>query len=313
MKVAAALFGGVLMASVSGAALAEAVVEKFDANAEWNWEGELKYVDGKMELCSVQSSYQNDILMFMLDRERNFMLGIISPDWTLKKESKAPITYWVDSYKEYKGTAVAAATTAIIVELPKSDTLFEQLRKGGKLNFDFRDETFWYGLDGTKKALEALWTCVDRGLATEAMAAKLAGQAKAPATVGDPVIPAPVREAAAPAAATSFGELTLGTSKEATGAQQRVFSPDTPKIFVNAQLLNVANGVLVRGDWIAEKTDVAPANYKIDSAEMTVNTFQNVANFSLSRPDAGWPVGDYRVDLFVNGKVDKTVRFRVEK
>jgi len=312
MKVVAAVFGGVLMATVSGAALAEKTVERFDANAEWNWEGELTYVDGKMDLCSVQASYDDDILMFMLDRERNFMLGVVSPDWKLKKDSEALVSYWIDNYKPYKGKAIAAAPTAIIVGLPQSDTLFEQLRMGSKLHFDFRDETFWYGLDGTKKALEALWTCVDRGLATEAMAAKLAGQAKPPASAGDPVIPAPVKEIAAPGA-TSFGELTVGTSKEATGVQQQVFRPDTPKIFVNAQVLNVANGVVVRGEWIAEKTDAAPANYRIDSAEMTLNGFQNVANFSLSRPDAGWPAGDYRVDLFVNGKADKSVRFRVEK
>jgi len=54
---------------------------------------------------------------------------------------------------------------------------------------------------------------------------------------------------------------------------------------------------------IAEDTHgAAPANYKIDSVDLTAGALVNVANFSLSKPTAGWPVGSYRVDLFIDGK-----------
>jgi hypothetical protein len=44
--------------------------------------------------------------------------------------------------------------------------------------------------------------------------------------------------------------------------------------------------------------------------EMTVGRLMNVVTFSLSKPTAGWPAGDYRVELFIDGKA-AAVRFNV--
>lgn len=38
---------------------------------------------------------------------------------------------------------------------------------------------------------------------------------------------------------------------------------------------------------------------------------ENRAWFSLSRPTNGWPVGDYRVDMFINDKAAGSVKFSV--
>ena len=123
-------------------------------------------------------------------------------------------------------------------------------------------------------------------------------------------LPMPCAAAGGAKPAAALGETILGTSKDVETSQE-VFAPDTPRIVLNAELRNVANGAVVRGEWIAEKTDVAPANYMIDGAEIKRTPFVNVAHFSISRPDAGWPVGAYRVDVFVSGKLAKSVRFRV--
>ncbi|HEY0835989.1 MAG TPA: hypothetical protein VGE72_18945, partial [Azospirillum sp.] len=159
MKTMAAVLGGLMMATVSGAALAQVHTETFDANSEWSWDGELKFESGRMSLCTIKSPYDdNSVLMFMLDRDRDFMMGLVDPDWGLKKDTKDTIKYWVDNHKpKNTGTAFIVDESAIVVDLPESDALYEQLRMGNKLHFEFQDEEFWYGLNGTKKALEALW------------------------------------------------------------------------------------------------------------------------------------------------------------
>ena len=48
---------------------------------------------------------------------------------------------------------------------------------------------------------------------------------------------------------------------------------------------------------------------RIDKTELTGGSAINRVAFSLSRPNAGWPAGDYRVELFVNSKLASTVRF----
>lgn len=90
-----------------------------------------------------------------------------------------------------------------------------------------------------------------------------------------------------------------------------VFAADTPKIFLHAALVDVASGAKLVGTWIAEKTDAAPPDYKIDSITLTAGLLTNVTTFSLSKPNAGWPVGDYRVELAIDGKPAGAAHFKV--
>lgn len=90
-----------------------------------------------------------------------------------------------------------------------------------------------------------------------------------------------------------------------------LFTNDTPKIFVAAALTDVAGGETISAVWIAEKTDAAPPNHKIDSANVTAKEDMHVATFSLSKPNAGWPVGSYRVDLSVDGKPMISAHFKI--
>ena len=62
-----------------------------------------------------------------------------------------------------------------------------------------------------------------------------------------------------------------------------------------------------------EKTGVAPPNYKIDEKELKVYPMMNEVTYSLSKPNAGWPVGEYRVDLYIDNKPAGHVKFRVAK
>ncbi|MGZ5092194.1 MAG: hypothetical protein ACXWCY_09065 [Burkholderiales bacterium] len=67
----------------------------------------------------------------------------------------------------------------------------------------------------------------------------------------------------------------------------------------------------LKAAWIAEKTQAAPPNYLIDSVELTVGPLMNSASFAMSKPNAGWPLGDYRVELSINRKLVNTVRFKI--
>ena len=81
---------------------------------------------------------------------------------------------------------------------------------------------------------------------------------------------------------------------------------------MNAKLVDVPSGSTLKSEWIAEKTKVAPPNYKIDGAEVKVGPLMNNVDFNMSKPNAGWPVGDYRVDLFINGKPAGNAKFQVK-
>ena len=57
--------------------------------------------------------------------------------------------------------------------------------------------------------------------------------------------------------------------------------------------------------------DMAAPNYKIDSVVLKAGRLANRVEFSLCKPNAGWPEGDYRVALFIDDKPAGDVKFRV--
>ena len=108
-----------------------------------------------------------------------------------------------------------------------------------------------------------------------------------------------------------FGDMSLSDQKG--GPAKSVFKPTTPKLYLEAKLLDMAFNTKLRAEWIAEKTSVAPPNYKIDTTELAASPMMNLATFSFSKPTAGWPEGDYRVDLFIDNKPAGGTKFRVVK
>ncbi|HYC35372.1 MAG TPA: hypothetical protein VEC19_03050 [Usitatibacter sp.] len=117
-------------------------------------------------------------------------------------------------------------------------------------------------------------------------------------------------------AASSLHAQTLAdirVSDAKGGAQKSVFKPDTPKVFASAKVAGIAPGKPLRCDWIAVKVEGVAPNYKIDSWEGKGGPGQKDLTCSFSKPTAGWPVGDYRVGFFVDGKDAGKATFRVVK
>ena len=124
------------------------------------------------------------------------------------------------------------------------------------------------------------------------------GDARESATVKDAVNPAKANDAGN--SGRLFSEPEFSEMKQ--GDPNDTFAPDTPEIFMHVHFDGVANGSKVTATWIAEKVDGAPPETKIASADVTVAGNENAADFSMTKPTRNWPVGDYRVDLSVDGK-----------
>jgi len=90
------------------------------------------------------------------------------------------------------------------------------------------------------------------------------------------------------------------------------FPPDAPAVHCAWKAEGVVAGTHFRGVFIAEDVGkVAPPNYKIDEA--TVNLDRNGAgSFTLSKPNNGFPIGKYRLDIYIGEDLAKTLRFAIK-
>ena len=120
--------------------------------------------------------------------------------------------------------------------------------------------------------------------------------------------------------------LTDTASGDTPGAPKESIIPNTPKVYVFWKSEQLKWGQKIKSVWIADDTNkVAPDNYKIDEATFELNKdFKSkmIASlpgsywsgvFSCSKPTAGWPVGKYHVDIYVDNVLIKSVKFSVAK
>ena len=91
------------------------------------------------------------------------------------------------------------------------------------------------------------------------------------------------------------------------------FPTDQPMLHLVVAVANAPSDTKVKAAWTAvDVGEVAPANTLIAETEVTLNASGN-AHFTLSIPDTGvWPVGKYKVDVYLNDKLDRTVNYTVE-
>ena len=103
------------------------------------------------------------------------------------------------------------------------------------------------------------------------------------------------------AQAAGFSNIVIADDQDATESQA-TFATDTAEIFFTAEMEDVATGSTVTVHWIAVDTNgVAPANYDIAAVDVKIEDGMNILNSNLTKPNNGWPVGTYRVDVAVDG------------
>lgn len=89
------------------------------------------------------------------------------------------------------------------------------------------------------------------------------------------------------------------------------FSGDARKIYLTVHVEDVPNDAKLKATWLVEKAAGFAPNSPIAASEVTMRPKMKTANYSLDKPSIGWPPGDYKVELAIDGKVQSTVRFKV--
>ena len=87
-----------------------------------------------------------------------------------------------------------------------------------------------------------------------------------------------------------------------------IFTPDAT-FFCVADLQNAPDDTVVKADWYAVEVEGDEPNTFIDSAEVTSGS--SSLHFELSN-QGPWPVGKYKVELFLNGELKDTIEFSVQ-
>ena len=90
------------------------------------------------------------------------------------------------------------------------------------------------------------------------------------------------------------------------------FPTDQHVINLVVTVANAPSDTKVKTVWTAvDVGDAAPANTRIDEAEVTMDGSGNT-HFTLSGPSSGaWPVGKYKVEIYLNDKLDRTVEYTI--
>jgi hypothetical protein len=119
--------------------------------------------------------------------------------------------------------------------------------------------------------------------------------------------------AAAPSASPAEKKLLhAALAKELTAEPTTSFTPDLKRIFCRWQGEALHKGDKIRCVWIAEDVgEVAPPNYKVDETDATANGPEAFGTFTLSRPNKGWPLGKYRVELYAGDQLADTLKFTI--
>lgn len=111
-----------------------------------------------------------------------------------------------------------------------------------------------------------------------------------------------------------FKNVTFSAVKD--GPTVSVFPPDASAIFMRAEMADVPPDAKMTCAWIATQAVGAPQNFVIDSADQVAGTVfglrMNVLSCSLGKPNAGFPMGSYRVELSVDGKKTNEAAFEVK-
>jgi hypothetical protein len=86
------------------------------------------------------------------------------------------------------------------------------------------------------------------------------------------------------------------------------FSKDQQTFYFLVELANAPDDTTVKSVWTAVSAEGTDPNFLLDESELA--TGDGTITFDLSN-DQLWPVGSYKVDLYLNGELDRTLSFEV--
>jgi len=89
------------------------------------------------------------------------------------------------------------------------------------------------------------------------------------------------------------------------------FAPTDPTIHVVATLANVPDGTTLKAMWYVVEVQGSEPGV-IDEISRTLGSGEETVDFTLAN-DRPWPVGKYKVELYLNDTLDKTLEFEVKE
>jgi hypothetical protein len=116
-------------------------------------------------------------------------------------------------------------------------------------------------------------------------------------------------------AAFSGGEPSLTNprlSSDSDGVNATTVYSTTDIFYAVADLSNVEDGSVIDAKWyLVSAADYDPG--EIESSTLTIEDKNavNYVSFQLTS-DSGWPVGEYKVELYLNGTLAHTMNFSVQ-
>ena len=117
-------------------------------------------------------------------------------------------------------------------------------------------------------------------------------------------------EFSASTASIKSAELARGYQDGKAVDVTTTFGPTDNPLHCVVTLGNVPDGTKVKAAWtVVDAGDGQFKDQKIDETELQSGS--GVLDFTLSN-NQSWPKGKYKVDLYLNGKLDRSVEFQVE-
>ena len=91
------------------------------------------------------------------------------------------------------------------------------------------------------------------------------------------------------------------------------FASNTPKLYAIFKTEGAKTGDKIRGVLIAEDVgDVAPANTKVLETILDIEGDTDAGDFNFNKPTNDWPVGKYRMEIYVNDEHATTAKFTIK-
>jgi hypothetical protein len=108
-------------------------------------------------------------------------------------------------------------------------------------------------------------------------------------------------------------KLSAGVSSEPRGEFKTEFKSDAPAIYARWRGQGLHKHANIRAVFIAENVADVSADHKIDDSSAVAAAPSASGRFKLSRPEAGWTPGNYRVEFYLDDRPTETVKFKISK
>ena len=109
---------------------------------------------------------------------------------------------------------------------------------------------------------------------------------------------------------TVMAEDVQGDNLEPVGVTE-TYAADQSTFHAVVTVANAPSDTVVKAVWVAADVgDVAPPNTEIDQTEVEVEGSRNV-DFTLTSDSGQWPPGAYKVDIYLDDELDRTLNFTV--